>query len=312
MIKAKIIKKSLIVLFVAIMALAVITFAGCSANDSPYSNDEDAGQSEGGASNPKVVLNQTNRKIIYTVDVELVTKEYDNAIDIIYEFIFDNPEDNHWISSDSENSYDSGQSKVREMTLKIKTEKLNDFLSALPDMGEVEHYNLSTEDITYDYAQTQAEKSALEDERAYYQGLLATLEEESQSFSSDYHLIQELTTKIKDLNSQIKLINDELTKYDNELDFSMVKLTIRSYTEEQETPKAVLSFGERVKKAFFDTTNFLGKAFKWIFIILIYVFPFAIIAGIVIFVTFVIRKKIQARRQGREKMNKIKDKMSKD
>lgn len=298
------VKRLTCLLCVLTIILIVFTFSGCnnSNNDAEKSIDMDSSESV----TPQVVLNQSNRKIVYTVDIELTTKNYNDTIDTIYDIVFSGNEDNNWISSDSETGIKTN--KTRKMVLRIKTEKLNDFLAELPNMGEIAYYNLNSKDITYNHASAQAEKTALESERDYYQNLLVEIDSDALSVRQQYDLLREINVKITELNTQIRLLNDELTKYDDDVNYSTINITINSYSEA--TQPAKLSFGARIKNAFFDSINFVWFILKGLFIAIIYIFPFALIGGIVAFIVIFTKKKIGTINKGKRVMKKIKKEMT--
>ncbi len=288
-------KSKKIIVLIAIVSLLVFSlFLGvaCSSNSPNIpSNEQDSGgyYTEDGLDIPEIKFNLTNRKIVYTVDVSISVKNYDKAIQDIYNAVYKDIDDKNWVSSDSQYAHSSTY-RTGYLTIRIKSDKLNDFLKTIKDLGSVENYDLSTKDITDSYATAEAHKSALEDTKQYYETLRDSLDIGSLTVEKYYSLLNELTDKITNLNTELRLINDEIIKYDSDIEYSTINIKI-SYQKVSTPTKR--SFGKWIKDAFFNSINFVWNALKYIFIALIYIIPSGIIvAGIAVGVIF-IRKKIK-------------------
>jgi hypothetical protein len=295
-------KKFFFVIFILMM---IVAFAACSNSGFNEISEDDYGSiGEGEDRVPQIIFNPNNRKIIYTVNVTLVTEDYDNTVKSISNLVTADKEAGNWIASDNESRYGDGNI-YRTMTVRIKTDAVNDFLAKLPNFGDVIDYDMRSTDVTDNYAKLQAEISAKEDALNYYEDLRADIALEELSDADKFNLHKDITETILKLNSELNLLRDEITKYDSEIEYSTITLTIRHFDDN----RGKQGFGKRLKEALKGTLDFFLEAMKWILIIIIYVLPFAVVGGIITVAVIFIRKKVKARKKGKAEMERIKKDM---
>jgi len=287
-------KKAVVII---LMVLSVFLLIGCdSADREPYnavqpSEAPDAVEGDFGSGQLYV---GTNRKIIYTVNIEMSTEDFTGTLDDLYAKIEEKEEDHNWIKQSEVTS--EGDYKRASIVVMIKTDSINDFLDSVRDYGSISLETITSEDITYDYASTEAEISALTEEKAVYQALLA--EPDNSTSETTYYLNQ-----IKELNTQLAMLQDELTKYDNELEYSRVNITIEYrkdiVDDEPET------FSAKIKSVFTGSLNAMLSFLKGILIVVLAILPFAFFGSVVLLIVFFSRKKyfeIKKRRLPSEKI----------
>lgn len=284
-------KRYFLISLVAIMLIASIAMMlACASSgkseEGNYPNDNTLENSDDTI--PQIEIHNTNRKIVYTVNATLTVKDFDKATKAIYDAVYENAEDKNWISSDTQYS-NTTHYKSRSITLRIKTTKINDFLQQVGKIGEFDDYYLDSLDITNSYANAQAHKSALEDTLSYYEDLRSSINIGDLPLKDYYELLNEINDKITKINTELKFINDELVKYDNDIEYSTIHLKI-NYSS---TPiSAKTSFGARIKAAFKNSMVAIWETIKWIIIALIYILPFAIIIGGITIGVIFAKKKI--------------------
>ncbi|MFW5780317.1 MAG: DUF4349 domain-containing protein, partial [Bacillota bacterium] len=250
---------------IVLVLISIFLLASCSSNDSSYSPNEGSEYNEEIEEiESDIILNQSNRKIVYTFDISMTTDDFEESINKINDLVEEDEEAGNWVQTSER--YKSGNHRYCNLTLRVKTDTLNDFLQGLESAGEISNQSHTTKDITYTYASTQAKVEALEDEKQYLEDIL---DEVSTSEKLDY------IERISDINSQLMLFNQELTEYDSDVEYSTVKIHL-SNTELLEEN---LSFGNKLKNAFWGSITFVYEALKWIIMALIYILPFAIIGG---------------------------------
>ena len=280
-------------MFVIIMFIVMLfIFASCSNNaEMDYTSDYGSVESQ---ESPQVIMNQTNRKIVYTVNVSMYCEDFNKALEGIYTAVNKNIEAYNWISNSNINN--NSNYKSASLTVRVKTSELNDFLADLPALGKITNQSQNAEDITYNYSTIEAKISALETQKEYYEGLI-----EKPEIQANESLFSNYSNKLVDINEEYDLLTVQLTQYDNELEYSTVNINISSNEEE-----AVVSvpFGKKIKQIFIASVTFLWKAIKWIFLALVAIFPYALIAGIIVFLVFFIKKKTKIRKQGKSDSKK--------
>jgi hypothetical protein len=274
-----------IITVITIIAFILIVIAGCASNMSepaptpPYNNESESPDS--GIVDSEVVVNPTNRKVLYDIDIKINTSDFDQTLRDLKAAINDENA-NHWTKSADISA--EGDNKTARYIIKVETEHLNTFLDAMPNLGTVSSETIRTEDITYDYASTEAKISALEAEKAYYLELM-----EQPAVASSVSLMRSYMDIVSDINEELSIYNQALTQYDSALDFSTITITV-TYNAPYIAPEVVeepeITFGERIKRVFVGSYNVLMTILKGLLVAIAAIFPFAVLGACVLIILF--------------------------
>ena len=198
-------------LLALIMALAfLLCLVACRASNSDY----EAGKAPGDVQ-ASIVNNPLNRKIVYTVYMTLESKDITALKNSI---TAKNTELGGYIE-DSDEEYDDGECVEAQITYRVPTEKLDEFVNTIEGNGGVESKNVNTSDITTSYVDAVAEKSALEQRKTLLSQMLA---DTTISATDRITIINEISKVDTDLQSIELLINS----YDSDVNYSTVVITI--------------------------------------------------------------------------------------
>ena len=257
-------KKSLLILVVVLVTLSLLcSFAACSKNadteEAPYpgANDEISYKSANAGSTTKVILT-SDRMMVYTVDTALTVKDYSEAATAIRATLAE-------AGGYEEGSYTSNSGMYR-FTLRVPTEKLNDFLEKIAKSGEVEEQTVSGRDITDSYLNAENERDALIQKKAAFEALAA----EATTFDEQLK-IQE---KILEVAAEIDRYNDRLSSYKKASDYSTVNITLyEEGTYEEPT------FWDTLGETFFGSGRSIGRVFGFLLLVLVAVIPYAALIG---------------------------------
>ncbi len=246
----------------AIILALVIAFSGCSASDMAFDSNSskyesmtesyspiypmeepDMGWAEEEVENEAVADNSTanssnsagditsgTRKLIRTFNLEIETLEFDEFISSVKQqvntlggYIED--------SSVSGNSYNYSSNRDANFVCRIPTAKLNEFVEAVGNMGNVTYSHEDAKDITLSYVDTEARIASLQTE---YDRLLELLAE-----ADTVDTIILLEQRLSDVRYQLESYKSQLRTYDNLVDYSTVNLSVyevkRVTSPEQET-----------------------------------------------------------------------------
>lgn len=240
-------------LIILLLFTVMLLLFGCSAEDSKGMGVET------GDNNVTV---ETTRKIYYTVSYTIDTEDLGEINSSINSKV---NELNGYVSNSSQNG------NYANYVYKVPTKSLNTFLDFVDSFGEnVSEKNVQSTDITSTYSQLDARKEILEASRVAY---LKLLNEKNLSISS----IIELQNKIDDIDSELLNLNNQLSKYDNLVEYSTVTIT---YNQKDANEGFCVEYG-----------NYLFGLLKLVFYIFMYTLPFTSIAGIVLLVMFLIKKR---------------------
>ena len=260
--------------------------------DAPYEtpSEEEAGVANvdtGGGSfsdlaNQASVPENLNLKLIWRADIRMETLQFDQSISSITEKVSN-------LGGFVENSYTSGGSdlqgnymeKYATLTLRVPADKLNDFLSDLGDYGTITRQNLSSENISLEYADTEARKRALETE---YDRLL-----ELMAKAESIDTVIALEARMSEVRLQLDALSSQLRSYDNLVDYSTVEIDIQEVRKI--SPTNAVTVTERIKNGFSNSLYSVGVFLEDLVIFLIVNIPiFVVIALFAALVIFIVKR----------------------
>lgn len=227
------------------------------------------------------------QKLIKRYRVTLETTEYDRTRSEISALV---ESYGGYFSSSSERGggTSSGRrsSRYGEFTVRIPAEKLDEFISELGGKGNVISSNLITDDVTESYYsyQSRLDALALQEQRI--------LDMMKKADSLDYLI--KLEDKLSQIRSEINELNYKLKYYDKSVDYSYATISlceVIEYTEESDVT-FISRLGNAVKKTFVVFGKVLGE----LLIAIVWLFPFALVCGIIAFIVVISVKRRKKKR----------------
>jgi len=217
------------------------------------------------------------RKIIYTVDISFDVNNLVDADDFLNTLM----ETDEWF--DKENVTATRYTYV----IRIKTDRLDDFISSLKDEFALRAYQKEGKDISLEYQDKSNMILSLEAQ------LARLLELYDQATLSEMILINE---QISDVEVELQKLNGELSQFDSLAEYSVVNLIFYGSAVTTQSP-----FFNRLGNAFVNGFNALISFFDGLLIVIATVLPFAVVIGTVGIVTIVIYKKTNKKRLNTKK-----------
>ncbi len=260
---------------------------------------EDGGEGFSGSERPAAEQSQTggagsslNRKIIKTVNMYMETLEFDTLLSSL-------TAKTNEFGGYVENSSISGlgvNQKINEeyaptrnayITVRVPTEKLEEFTNLIGTLGNVTQKDENSEDITLTYADTEARKDALTVE---YERLMALLEK-----AESLEAVVALEARLSEVRYELDSLGSSLRRYDSLVDYSTVRVSVqevRRLTPTQTTPDTI---GKRIttgfKETLLDIRDGAGNFAVWFVVNLPYLLIWAaIITGIVFAIRRLVKK----------------------
>ncbi len=266
-----------ITVFLLAVLVTLIALAGCSADYSEMKSDEDSGNDD------NVELNQSltapTRKIIYEVDASYYVDDIDQALVWLKDLLGED----EWIDREERANTSA------HLTFRIKSERLDAFIDEIESEYDSSSYRKVGEDISLNYQNTSDLITRYTAEKARN----LELYDEATSFSD----MMTITERISELEQMIATLQGELSLFDSLVDYSEVRLSI--YRENIYTR---LPFGERINEGFKDGVSFVIDFFDGLVIVLVTLFPVALIFGPIGYGGYRIVKRIQMKqRKAKEK-----------
>ena len=284
-------------LLVAVLcAVLVMALAGCgSSGVKSMMNQavrEDAGmvtesvemKSEAGLASDSAApqVEDSNRKLIKTVEMTVETKEYDQMLTGLNEQIKAYGGYVEHMNTYNGSIY-SGRSYSRNasMTIRVPEEKLEEFLEEVTNISNVVRRSDKVDDVTLAYVDLSSHKEALQTE----QKRLLELLEKAESVED----IITIEKRLSDVRYQIESMESQLRTYDNQISYSTVYLEIDEVKEL--TPVKEETVWEQISGGFADSLVSLKDGFVEIVIWVAVNSPFLVIwAAVLIVFVLLIRK----------------------
>ena len=195
---------------------------------------------------------QMNRKLIRTFDIQIQTKEFDSVVAGIQTKINELGGYIEQSSLDSGSSYYNHYNRYSYMTVRIPSDKLDQFVSNVKENANVTNISESTEDITLSYVDVESRKAALETE----QGRLLELLEKAETVED----IITIESRLSEVNYQLESYTSRLRTMDNQVDYSTVHINISEV--DRETKVEPKTFWEEVTEEFGDSMYGLGRRIR--------------------------------------------------
>lgn len=201
-----------------------------------------------------------SRKYIRTFRYYLETLEYDKTVSDLEQMV-----DLHFgffESSESEGGgiHDSYYRRSASYTIRIPKEKVDAFTKGLAGIGNVVNKSSFTEDVTGQYADTEARIKTLEVQE---ERLLAILEQ-----ADNLEYIIELERELSDVRYQIESYSSSFRYLQDQINYSTVYVDLREVKEETVFEEEPETFFEKMGEGFMDSVenviDFFANLILWL------------------------------------------------
>ncbi|MBQ1223627.1 MAG: DUF4349 domain-containing protein [Oscillospiraceae bacterium] len=178
------------------------------------------------------------RKLIYYVNYTLETKTFDDSVAKLLALT----DTLGGYTESSETRGGNGSERYSTYVLRIPAEKLQDFISSVGTIGSIQHESLSSEDVTLEYVDVEAQLTTLRAKETRLTELLEqaeTLEDVLKIEDSLNSVRYEIESATSQLNTMASLVN-----------YSTVTINLHEVIEYTPIVKAPLTFGEKLSLEF--------------------------------------------------------------
>jgi len=211
----------------------------------------------------------STRKLITTVSVDAEATDYKECVSVIKAKV---DQCNGYIESES-----AGEN-YGNLTIRIPSNKLDEFMTSIYDHSNVTYYTSNVEDVTLNYVDTEARISALRTEQQ-------RLEEFMEKAESIEDIIT-IEDRLSQVRYELQSYESQKRTYDNKIDYSTVNLNISEVTTYTPPVKATIS--ARIKAGLSDNMLDLIETMGDIVVGICTVVPIIIIALLPIGILFCI------------------------
>lgn len=247
----------------------------------------DAGTGDITSENGIEAVAGNGRKLIKTVYLEMQTREFDALIDGLSTKV---SEMGGYIESSSigGNSYYYESTRSAYFTVRVPSDRLDEFVEVVGELGNVTRKNESVEDVTLQYVDTESRKKALETEQ---ERLLELLEQ-----AENMENLLAIESKLSEVRYELENYGSQLRMLDNQIDYSSVNVDITEV--ERITEAKDRSFFEEIADRFGDSLYAVGRGLRGFVIVFIGSLPvLAVWAVIIGAVVLVVRRILRGKKE---------------
>lgn len=237
-------------LFISVLLLTFVF--GCGASDSMVF-EEEYGSNQDTVVTYMMAGTVSTRLMIYEGDLNISSDDINETFNDIIGLL----ENEEWILSQSINE------DYARLVLKIEASRLNDFIAILREDFEVSSVDISAEDITQIYQDTESEIATYEAEKTR---LLELYEDAS---LSDMITIN---TRLSEIDQALNRLRNDQEERDINISYSTLNIFIRQNHVFDELP-----FSEEIGNAFSSGWNALVGFFQGLLIVIVVLIPWLIL-----------------------------------
>ena len=267
------------------------------AYDSGYDTTESASAEEAGggavtSENGIEEVQETDRKLIRNVNLSLQTKEFDTVLENMSQKVKDLggyiQDSSVWGSSS-----DYSSSRSASYTLRIPSDKLDEFIDVVETLGNVTYKNESVDDVTLRYVDVESHKKALETEQ---ERLLALLEK-----AENVEDIITIENRLSDVRYELENYESQIRLLDNQIDYSTVYVDISEVSRVTDTGKQ--GFFEEVASRFSDSVYVVLMGLRGFAIGILGSLPILVVWGVILAVVVILLRKFVFKKSKKNKKN---------
>ena len=237
-------------------------FTSSNSMDAPadMAEDYDSKNMEAGDGSDEVAIGMPRSigknkvKLIYTAEVYVQTREYEESVkglkDLVdkYEGYFES------ISSDNGGYYSNDDYKYGRFTVRVPSDKYQDFVNSVSEGMHVVNMNQNAEDVGQQYFEVERRLETLNNKHDRLEELLKKATKMAD--------IIELENALYDTEYEIEQYSTDLMRYDSLVDYSTVYVNIEKVSEYDTGIAEELSFGQRLMRSISQGVSNFGGWFE--------------------------------------------------
>ena len=235
-------------------------------------------EESGAAESPEV--QDVQRKLIKNVNLDVETETLDDLLKTVEEKterLAGYIEESYTYNG---SSYYGGGTRNASMTIRIPSERLEEFLSSISEVSNVISRNDSVTDVTLQYVDLESHKEALLTEQTR---LLELLEQ-----AENVEDIITIESRLSEVRYQLESMESQLRTLDNQVSYSTVYLYINEV--EKLTPVKEQSIGEKISTGFVNSLWNVGNGLVDLGIGLIIYLPYIVLWAVTIVIMILLIK----------------------
>ena len=236
---------------------------------------------------------------IDTLDFESALNTFKNTLDMYGGFIeqenySDGGSGGRWYSESSEKwqSYTA--------TLRVPSKNYEDFCNSAGSLGDLRSRNARVENVSQEYSDLSTTLEIYEAKEERYIALLADITEDEYAVAVEKELT-EIQIKIANIRTRMNEIRTDVA-------YSYIYITLNEVKEYSAEPVKTDTFADRLSATLKDAGRGFLSFLEGLLFLIIYLAPYLVLIGIIVFVIIVIAKKSKKRKANKRAEKPLKEK----
>ncbi|NLJ97769.1 MAG: DUF4349 domain-containing protein [Tissierellia bacterium] len=286
-------RRYIILILTSILILSLIVGCSSKRNDIGYEDSDESVKDSGLSSTMEMTENSSEKdesplepeKVITTIDIYFETTQFEKTNEDLNNLI---KKHKAYVENSNINyntHYNNKSFRNGFYVIRIPKDNINSFKSDLNGIGNIVSENTSKEDVTKQYKDTESRLKIIEVKEERVLALLSKAEK-----------IEDII-KLEDQLSKIIYEKEELKAsimdIDDKIDFTTMQINIEEVEKLTNQDSIDTSFGTKFINAISDSIFFFKKSLENLILLLVYIFPFALIIAIIAYFVIRILKKIK-------------------
>jgi len=236
----------------------------------------------------------SSRKIVYTAEVNIQTSNYAKNVEVVKSLV---KKYGGYFESTNLNGTEKAKDRSASFTIRIPVDTYDKFMDGVGEIDTVVFKSETADDITSQYVDVQARLKSLNTKR----DRLEQFEEQATKLED----VLDLENQITDVQYEIERYTATLNAYKDMTSNCTINMYIEEVHDEVEIdPDKRDTFSKRMREAFAGSIAAFQIIVEGLITIVIYIFPYAIIATIVIFIVVKVSKSEKHKKRAEEKKKK--------
>lgn len=183
--------------------------------------------------------------------------------------------------------------KTYTSTIRVPSSNYSAFCDATANLGDLRYKTANVENLSHEYYDLSATLDIYEAKEKRYQELLDSITDKEYAIKVE----EELTS----IQIEISKIKTRMNDIRTDVAYSYVNVTINEVKEYEPEPEIVKedTFLQRLSNTVSGATGSFLKIMETLLFIFIYLFPYAAVVGLIVFIIFKLCKAAEKRKQKR-------------
>ena len=225
----------------------------------------------------------TDRKIIKTANMSAETKNFDEFLSTVENYL---REKGGYIENKETNNNADFAGRKCYLTIRIPEAELDGLMKKIGENATVTYENISANDVTDSYNDSQRQIEVLETEQ---QRLLELLKK-AESLDD----ILEIESRLTKIRYELSSYEQQIEEYDDSVSYSALSLNVSEV--ERETVAKTDSFFTRVSEGFMTSISDIGNGFTTLVVGFLSITPYLVLIAVILLIAYFIVKAIIKRK----------------